>query len=61
MKRFVADLRLRSTAGDRGRKVTWLELFFDLIFVAAVAQVAALISSMVTPFTWAAIPEISLT
>src|SRR5215470_15337971 len=23
-----------------GRKVTWLELFFDLIFVAAVAQVA---------------------
>jgi low temperature requirement protein LtrA len=22
------------------RKVTWLELFFDLIFVAAVAQVA---------------------
>jgi len=41
MKRFVADFRLRSTAGDRGRKVTWLELFFDLIFVAAVAQVAA--------------------
>jgi len=41
MKRFVADLKLRSTAGDRGRKVTWLELFFDLIFVAAVAQVAA--------------------
>jgi len=25
---------------DAGRKVTWLELFFDLIFVAAVAQVA---------------------
>ena len=39
--RFVAPLRLRSTVGgDAGRKVTWLELFFDLIFVAAVAQVA---------------------
>jgi low temperature requirement protein LtrA len=32
---------LRSLAGgDAGRKVTWLELFFDLIFVAAVSQVA---------------------
>jgi low temperature requirement protein LtrA len=37
---FVVPLRLRST-GDASRKVTWLELFFDLIFVAAVAQVAA--------------------
>jgi low temperature requirement protein LtrA len=34
-------LRLRSLAADAGRKVTWLELFFDLIFVAAVSQVAA--------------------
>ena len=42
MKRFVAPLRLRSIAGgDVARKVTWLELFFDLVFVAAVAQVAA--------------------
>ena len=42
VKRLVAPLRLRSTAGgNAGRKVTWLELFFDLIFVAAVAQVAA--------------------
>jgi low temperature requirement protein LtrA len=32
--------RLRSTGADAGRKVTWLELFFDLIFVAAVSQVA---------------------
>ncbi len=32
--------RLRFVAGaDPARKVTWLELFFDLIFVAAVAQV----------------------
>jgi len=40
MRALVVPLRLRST-GDSGRKVTWLELFFDLIFVAAVAQVAA--------------------
>ena len=41
MKHFTAPLRLRSLAGDSSRKVTWLELFFDLVFVAAVAQVAA--------------------
>src|SRR5580765_3005265 len=41
MKSLVILLRLRSFAGgDAGRKVTWLELFFDLIFVAAVSQVA---------------------
>jgi low temperature requirement protein LtrA len=28
-------------SGGHGRKVTWVELFFDLIFVAAVSQVAA--------------------
>jgi low temperature requirement protein LtrA len=39
---FVTPLRLRSVAAaEETRKVTWLELFFDLIFVAAVAQVAA--------------------
>ena len=41
MKHFSAPLRLRSLGGDSSRKVTWLELFFDLVFVAAVAQVAA--------------------
>jgi len=40
MRALIAPLRLRSTSGE-ARKVTWLELFFDLIFVAAVAQVAA--------------------
>jgi low temperature requirement protein LtrA len=40
MKRIVTPLRLRSLAADSGRRVTWLELFFDLIFVAAVSQVA---------------------
>src|SRR6266496_54552 len=39
MCRLITPLRVRST-GEAGRKVTWLELFFDLIFVAAVAQVA---------------------
>ena len=34
-------MRLRYVAGSPARKVSWLELFFDLIFVAAVAQVAA--------------------
>jgi len=41
MKRFSVPLRLRSFGHDSTRKVTWLELFFDLIFVAAVAQVAS--------------------
>ena len=39
--RFAQPLRLRSAGTDASRKVTWLELFFDLIFVAAVSQVAA--------------------
>ena len=37
---FARALQLRYVAGGNpGRKVTWLELFFDLVFVAAVAQV----------------------
>jgi low temperature requirement protein LtrA len=37
---FVRPVALRSEHGaEEGRKVTWLELFFDLVFVAAVAQV----------------------
>lgn len=36
---LTRPLRLRSLASEQ-RKVTWLELFFDLIFVAAVSQVA---------------------
>lgn len=40
MTAFASPLRLRSRDGrEPGRKVTWLELFFDLVFVAAVAQV----------------------
>jgi low temperature requirement protein LtrA len=40
MTRLAAPLRLRAHLGDAARKVSWLELFFDLVFVAAVAQVA---------------------
>ena len=37
---MTAPLRLRTEDGmEPGRRVTWLELFFDLVFVAAVAQV----------------------
>ena len=40
MTMLVRPLQLRYVAGSNpARKVTWLELFFDLIFVAAVAQV----------------------
>jgi len=37
---LILPPRLRSEHGlEAGRRVTWLELFFDLVFVAAVAQV----------------------
>ena len=42
MNTLVRATRLRYVAGqDRDRRVTWLELFFDLVFAAAVAQVAS--------------------
>ena len=42
MRRLIHPPRLRSEHGiEHGRRVTWLELFFDLVFVAAVAQVGA--------------------
>jgi len=36
---FVRPVRLWSPDPIHSRRVSWLELFFDLIFVAAVAQV----------------------
>ena len=40
LRRLIQPPRLRSEDGlEPGRRVTWMELFFDLIFVAAVAQV----------------------
>ena len=42
MNALARATRLRYVAGQsRDRKVTWLELFFDLVFAAAVAQVAS--------------------
>ncbi len=39
-RQLIQPPRLRSEDGlEPGRRVTWMELFFDLIFVAAVAQV----------------------
>lgn len=35
--------RLRAGAGEGHRHATWLELFFDLVFVAAVAQLAEIL------------------
>ena len=40
MTRLFAPIQLRAHLGEAAHRVTWLELFFDLIFVAAVAQVA---------------------
>lgn len=42
MTHLITATRLRYVAGQApDRKVTWLELFFDLVFAAAVSQVAA--------------------
>jgi low temperature requirement protein LtrA len=42
MTHLISATRLRYVAGQSpDRKVTWLELFFDLVFAAAVAQVAS--------------------
>jgi low temperature requirement protein LtrA len=37
---LVKPIRLWPNRSEHSRRVTWLELFFDLIFVAAVSQVA---------------------
>ena len=40
VRQLIQPPRLRTEEGlEAGRRVTWMELFFDLIFVAAVAQV----------------------
>jgi low temperature requirement protein LtrA len=41
MRRLIEPPRLWPAETGSSRRVTWLELFFDLIFVAAVAQVDA--------------------
>src|SRR5690242_2987419 len=41
--------RLWIAAANKDRRVTWMELFFDLIFVAAVAQIGAPFADDYTP------------
>jgi low temperature requirement protein LtrA len=47
---LILPPRLRTEHGaEAGRRVTWLELFFDLVFVAAVAQVGTHLHDDYTP------------
>ena len=48
--RFLAPPRLRTMQADdeEDRRATWLELFFDLVFVAAVAQASYLLTDHLT-------------
>ena len=47
LSRLLQPPRLRTLVGERGddRRATWLELFFDLVFVAAVGQLANSLSA----------------
>jgi low temperature requirement protein LtrA len=45
LERFLEPPRLRTLEADGDRRATWLELFLDLVFVAAIAQVAATLSA----------------
>jgi len=51
LSRFLEPPRLRTLAAgeDDDRRATWLELFFDLVFVAAVGQLANALSARPTP------------
>jgi len=45
LARFLEPPRLRTLEDDEDRRATWLELFLDLVFVAAIAQVASTLSA----------------
>jgi low temperature requirement protein LtrA len=45
LARFLEPPRLRTLETDEERRATWLELFLDLVFVAAIAQVASTLSA----------------
>src|SRR4029453_8400054 len=45
LARFLEPPRLRTLEADEDRRATWLELFLDLVFVAAIAQVASTLSA----------------
>src|SRR5213078_1946814 len=46
--RFLEPPRLRTTSDDEDRRATWLELFFDLVFVAAIAELSYVLLAEVT-------------
>jgi low temperature requirement protein LtrA len=45
LARFLEPPRLRTLEADEERRATWLELFLDLVFVAAIAEVASTLSA----------------
>ncbi len=45
LARFLEPPRLRTLEAEEDRRATWLELFLDLVFVAAVAEVAGTLSA----------------
>ena len=45
LARFLEPPRLRTLETDAERRATWLELFLDLVFVAAIAEVASTLSA----------------
>lgn len=45
LARFLEPPRLRTLETDVERRATWLELFLDLVFVAAIAEVASTLSA----------------
>jgi len=49
VRHLLISPRLWPAESSKDRRVTWLELFFDLIFVAAIAQVGTPLSHDYTP------------
>jgi low temperature requirement protein LtrA len=45
LARFLEPPRLRTLEAEEDRRATWLELFLDLVFVAAVAETASTLSA----------------
>lgn len=45
LARFLEPPRLRTLEAEEDRRATWLELFLDLVFVAAIAEVASTLSA----------------
>ena len=50
-------MTLNPVATPEGRGVTWVELFFDLIFVFSVTQLVGLLHD---GFTWLAVGQVAM-